>query len=114
METQLDSGSVTIVHYAAAKGRLDLLELVLGHRNAPPNAADLDGHYGPTMSERGGRCWPMHLAAMADRPAAIDCLAKHGAAVAPRDCDGFEPLFLAARFGRARPWITWIFSRCAS
>ena len=62
---------VTIVHYAAAKGRLDLLELVLGHRNAPPNAADLDGHYGPTMSERGGRCWPMHLAAMADRPAAI-------------------------------------------
>ena len=60
METQLDSGSVTssaqimactpsiaethslicaqvtIVHYAAAKGRLDLLELVLGHRNAPP------------------------------------------------------------------------------
>ena len=67
----------------------------------PPNAADLDGHYGPTMSERGGRCWPMHLAAMADRPAAIDCLAKHGAAVAPRDCDGFEPLFLAARFGRA-------------
>ena len=89
------------MHYAAAKGRLDLLELVLGHRNAPPNAADLDGHYGPTMSERGGRCWPMHLAAMADRPAAIDCLAKHGAAVAPRDCDGFEPLFLAARFGRA-------------
>ena len=97
--TQLDSNGVTLVHYAAAKGRMRLLDLCLHHARAPANAADADGHYGPVATSRGGRCTPLHVAALADRGAAVDALLDAGAELHARDCDGFDPLYLAARFG---------------
>ena len=100
METQLDSTHATLVHYAAAKGRLKLLALVLDHPTAPGGVVDIDGQYGEAMAARGGRCLPLHVAAVANQAGAVGVLLARGAAISPRDCDGYDPLFLAARFGR--------------
>ena len=97
--SQLDSNVVSLVHYAAAKGRMGLLALCLHHPNAPAHAADADGHYGPVATARRGRCTPLHVAALADGEAAVDALLDAGAELHARDCDGFDPLYLAARFG---------------
>lgn len=99
--TQLDSNLVTVVHYAAAKGRLALLATALGGWPAAPAAsmANADGLYGPVATARRGRCVPLHLAALGDQGAAVAALVAAGADVSTRDCDGFDALYLAARFG---------------
>ena len=97
--SQLDSNVVTAVHYAAGKGRLSLLEKLLSHKHAPQNVANADGFYGPIATERGGRCLPLHVAALADQGGAVRMLLAHGAELEARDCDGFTALYLASRFG---------------
>ena len=48
-------------------------------------------------AEKSETLWD--VAALADREAAVDALLDAGAELHARDCDGFDPLYLAARFG---------------
>jgi ankyrin repeat protein/peroxiredoxin len=81
-------GSTTLLHDAALKGHLDILELLLAH------GAEVD-------SRNAQGATALHDAALAGQKAAADALLKHGANINVRDSEsGATPLHLAASWGR--------------
>lgn len=78
-----NSGKRTALHYAASKGRADLIKLLLLHL-ANTNATDITGST------------PLHRAASAGKLEAAKLLLEHGKArIDPRDKSGNTPLFVA-------------------
>jgi ankyrin repeat protein/peroxiredoxin len=81
-------GSTTLLHDAALKGHLDILELLLAH------GADVD-------SRNAQGATALHDAALAGQKNAADALLKHGANINAHDSEsGATPLHLAASWGR--------------
>lgn len=79
----------TLVHYAAAKGELKLLELLLDH------GADIDAR-----DNRGST--PLHVAAAQGRLETAALLLQRGAALECRDAAGWTPLAAAAAAGQVK------------
>jgi ankyrin repeat protein/peroxiredoxin len=81
-------GSTTLLHDAALKGHIDIMELLLSH------GADVN-----SLNAQGATA--LHDAALAGQRAAADALLKHGANINARDSDsGATPLHQAASWGR--------------
>lgn len=81
-------GSTTLLHDAALKGHIDVIEVLLAH------GAEID-----SRNTQGGTA--LHDAALAGQRAAAEALLKHGANINARDSEsGATPLHLAASWGR--------------
>jgi cytohesin len=81
-------GSTTLLHDAALKGHVDIMELLLSH-GAEVNSLNAQG------------ATALHDAALAGQRAAADALLKHGANINARDSEsGATPLHQAASWGR--------------
>ncbi len=81
-------GSTTLLHDAALKGHIDVIELLLAH------GADIN-----SKNAQGGTA--LHDAALAGQAEAVEALIKHGCDVNARDADsGATPLHHAASWGR--------------
>jgi len=81
-------GSTTLLHDAALKGHVDVLELLLAH------GADVN-----SLNAQGATA--LHDAALAGQRAAAETLLKHGANIDARDSEsGATPLHQAASWGR--------------
>jgi len=79
---------MTPLHYAAAKGQLDVIELLLKH-GADVNARDKNGYT------------PLHAAAYYDHADAAGLLIVRGADARVRNNEGKTPLDVARERGRA-------------
>jgi ankyrin repeat protein len=85
-------GSTTLLHDAALKGHVGMLELLLAHQ-ADVNSRNAQG------------ATPLHDAALAGQRAVAEALLTHGATVDARDTEsGATPLHRAASWGR-RPVV---------
>jgi len=81
-------GSTTLLHDAALKGHLEIMELLLAH------GADVN-----SLNAQGATA--LHDAALAGQRAAAEALLKHGANIDARDSEsGATPLHQAASWGR--------------
>jgi ankyrin repeat protein len=81
-------GSTTLLHDAALKGHLEIMELLLSH------GADVN-----SLNAQGATA--LHDAALAGQRPAAEALLKHGANIDARDSEsGATPLHQAASWGR--------------
>ncbi|XP_068761069.1 transient receptor potential cation channel subfamily A member 1-like [Montipora capricornis] len=75
------------LHYAARKGHLRVVEVLLTEGEVPVNLEDND------------KATPLHAAAQAGKTQVIQKLVLHGGDLSLRDNDGYTPFHLAAREG---------------